>query len=119
LRAFTKLWVKRIKCADKAEMRVALSSVSIRGSSNRKRRLEDEWLQCSNPSCGKWRSVAQGLDTKDILRKLNLGKWGLKNAKWYCSMNNWDETTASCSAPQEPLYDCPWNLESSSTSEST
>ena len=25
-------------------------------------------------------------------------------------MNNFDETVASCSAPQEALWDCPWNL---------
>lgn len=29
---------------------------------------------------------------------------------WYCAMNAMDETVASCAAPQEPLWNCDWNL---------
>jgi hypothetical protein len=29
---------------------------------------------------------------------------------WYCAMNSWDDDTASCAAPQEPLFNCKWNL---------
>lgn len=32
---------------------------------------------------------------------------------WYCWMNTWDDTKSSCSAPQEELYPCKWNLASS------
>jgi hypothetical protein len=34
----------------------------------------------------------------------------VESANWYCSMNSWDDTTASCAAPQEPLWNSKWNL---------
>jgi hypothetical protein len=46
-----------------------------------------------------------------MLRRLSKGdRWGSKGLKWYCAMNSWDETQASCASPQEQLFDCKWNL---------
>jgi hypothetical protein len=58
-------------------------------------------VRCCNPACGKWRAVSKLVDPDMLFRKQQL---------WYCSMNATDETVASCSAPQEPLWDCTWNL---------
>ncbi len=78
---------------------------------SRKRLTEVEWIRCCNPSCGKWRAIMSGLNSSGVISRLNKSKWSdNKNSVWYCSMNSWDDTTASCSAPQEPLYDVPWNL---------
>jgi len=35
---------------------------------------------------------------------------------WCCWMNSWDDTKSSCSAPQEEIYACKWNLASSKIS---
>lgn len=106
LKSFLKLWVKRIRNADRAEVRLPPSAVT-RG---RKKKSETEWIKCCNPGCGKWRAILGSVDSSNMLKKLNDNKWGRKDALWFCSMNSWDETTASCAAPQEPLYDCTWNL---------
>lgn len=51
------------------------------------------------------------VDPVHMLNRLSKGsKWGSKGMKWYCSMNSWDETQASCASPQEQLYDCRWNI---------
>ena len=110
LKYFFKVWSKRIKSTDKAETRLPPSAVT-RG---RKRRLDVEWIRCSNATCGKWRAIAlHGLDTSSMLRRLNRsarGGWNTKKTEWFCSMNAWDETRASCAAPQEHVWDCRWNL---------
>eukprot|EP01035_Chromulina_nebulosa_P018960 gene18960-24770_t len=106
LKSFVRLWVKRLRNGDRAESKLPPAALT-RG---RKRKLETEWIRCCNPSCGKWRAVLRSIDTQTMLRKLNDNKWDTKNALWFCSMNSWDETTASCAAPQETIYDCSWNL---------
>ena len=97
-----------------------------------KRKVDVEWIKCSNPACGKWRAVSRGLGTKVLLERMNRNKFnggtssssmnnnscgggggggtGVALGEWFCSMNNWDETTATCAAPQEPLWNCRWNL---------
>ena len=117
LRAYSKIVVKRLKNVDRAEARLPPSAVT-RG---RKRSLDVEWIRCSNPNCGKWRAVGlRGLDTGVMLKRLNRsGRWpggggsgsgSGKRAEWYCTMNTWDESRASCVSPQEPIWDCPWNF---------
>ena len=92
---------------DRAESRLPSAAVT-RG---RKRKSDVEWIRCCHPGCGKWRAVLRGADSSAIIKKLNNNRWNTKTYNWYCSMNSWDDTNASCSAPQEPMYDCPWNLE--------
>jgi hypothetical protein len=106
LKSFLKVWTKKLKCADRAENRLS-SAALTRG---KKRKVEGEWVQCCNPSCGKWRAVTRSIDVAVMLRRLNKGRFYGGEGKWFCSMNSWDETTASCSAPQEPLWNCRWNL---------
>ena len=111
LRDYLKITVKRLKNSDKAEARLPPSAVT-RG---RKRSLEVEWIRCCNPSCGKWRAIAlRGLDSGAMLKRLNRGKgrWSGSGGKpqWFCTMNTWDESRASCVSPQEPLWDCTWNF---------
>jgi hypothetical protein len=76
--------------------------------------MDVEWIQCSNVYCGKWRAISvHGLEPNVMLRKLcknPRGGWNYKKTEWYCSMNSWDETKASCAAPQEDVWDCRWNL---------
>eukprot|EP01040_Poterioochromonas_malhamensis_P012145 gene12146-13282_t len=107
VRSFLRLWVKKLKVADRAETRLANQSMT-RG---RKRKLDVEWIRCCNPHCGKWRAVSRGIETSSLLKRLNKNKH-FGEGLWYCSMNSWDETTASCAAPQEPLWNCRWNLHS-------
>lgn len=107
LRQFCKLWHKKLKCADKAESKLSI------GTRDRKRKASSryEWIRCCNPSCGKWRVVLNGLDVNSMLGRLNKGQSAWKqNYKWYCTMNSWDETQATCSAPQEPMYEFGCNL---------
>lgn len=106
LQSFFKLWLKKLKNADRAENCLPSSAVT-RG---RKRKLDTEWIQCSSPSCGKWRAVSRGIETSILLRRMNKGRHFGGQGVWYCSMNTWDDTTASCAAPQEPLWNCRWNL---------
>jgi hypothetical protein len=110
LKSFLKLWVKKFRNADRLEYRLPSSSVT-RG---RKRKPEIEWVRCSNPICGKWRAIsARGIEGNQVIKGLNNNRrWSDKKPlAWYCSMNNWDDTKASCSAPQEPIFDAPWNLQ--------
>ncbi len=106
LKSFLKLWTKKLRNADRAENCLSSSAVT-RG---RKRKQDSEWIQCSSASCGKWRSVSRGIETASLLRRLNKGRHFGSEGLWYCSMNSWDDTTASCAAPQEPLWNCKWNL---------
>lgn len=111
LKAFLKGWTKRLRNADRAEIRLPPSAVT-RG---RKRKLDSEWIQCCNPSCRKWRAVSRGVEIPAMLKRLNrrqehLSRGGGEGTNWYCSMNSWDDTKASCGSPQEPLWNCKWNL---------
>jgi hypothetical protein len=99
---------------------------------------QTDWIRCNNPMCGKWRAVAKGYDISGLLRRSVKRKWGgtalpavggisssaLQYATisshsgtnvvgWCCWMNTWDETKASCTAPQEDIHACKWNLASS------
>ena len=107
LKSFFKVWVKRLKSSDRAESRLS-SSALTRG--NKKKKLDVEWIQCSNPSCHKWRAISHNIDTNVLFKRLNKNKHFGGPIVWYCSMNSWDDTTASCTAPQEPLYNCKWNI---------
>ena len=111
LKSFCRLWTKKLKSVDRAESRMPSSNFT-RG---KKKKIENDWIQCQNPACMKWRVVSvKGLDYSNMFHKLNTkGSWrsGSNNTKFYCSMNYWDETKASCSAPQESVIDAPWNLE--------
>jgi hypothetical protein len=105
LKSFLRLWVKKLKTADRAETRMSTPAMT-RG---RKRKLDVEWIRCCNPQCGKWRAVTRGIETANLLKRLNKNK-RFGEGQWFCAMNSWDETTASCGAPQEPLWNCRWNL---------
>jgi len=111
LKSFFKLWVKKLKNADRAESRL-ISSIGTRGV-NKKKRTEVDWIKCSNPTCGKWRSVLRSIETTSMMQRLNGTRWGKSKSadmQWFCSMNTWDESQASCGAAQEPLYNCEWNM---------
>lgn len=112
LKAFLNLWVKRLKNADRGEARLGSPPVNR----NKKRRTDCEWIQCSNPSCGKWRALTKGIESANLIKRLNKNKRFGGEGEWFCSMNSWDDTTASCSAPQEPLWNTPWNLANKASS---
>eukprot|EP00598_Pedospumella_elongata_P001281 CAMPEP_0184971964 /NCGR_PEP_ID=MMETSP1098-20130426/4062_1 /TAXON_ID=89044 /ORGANISM="Spumella elongata, Strain CCAP 955/1" /LENGTH=275 /DNA_ID=CAMNT_0027494171 /DNA_START=21 /DNA_END=848 /DNA_ORIENTATION=- len=106
LKAFVKVWAKRLKCADRAETRLSNAALT-RG---KKRKVDAEWIKCSSPACGKWRAIPRTIETATLLKRLNKGRFFGGDGVWYCSMNSWDETTGSCAAPQEPLWNCRWNV---------
>ena len=91
LRFFFRIWLKKLRCSDRAETKLAPSTLT-RG---RRRQLDAEWIRCCNPQCGKWRSTLRGMDAGEVLKRLKKKKWGQKTT-WYCAMNTWDETLASC-----------------------
>lgn len=109
LKAFLKVWTKKLKCADRAETRLSGNALTR----NKKRKVDAEWIKCSSPTCGKWRAIPRSIEASAMLKRLNKGRFYGGDGVWYCSMNSWDETTASCAAPQEPLWNCKWNLNTS------
>lgn len=98
LRKFCGLWSRRLRSMDLAESRL---SAGARRHDDSEATEDFEWVRCCNPLCGKWRVVSKALNAELVWRKQQF---------WYCSMNATDETVASCSAPQEALWDCTWNL---------
>eukprot|EP00520_Triparma_pacifica_P010480 CAMPEP_0118645198 /NCGR_PEP_ID=MMETSP0785-20121206/7369_1 /TAXON_ID=91992 /ORGANISM="Bolidomonas pacifica, Strain CCMP 1866" /LENGTH=224 /DNA_ID=CAMNT_0006537057 /DNA_START=41 /DNA_END=711 /DNA_ORIENTATION=+ len=81
--------VRRLMCNDSAENRT--SSLNTRRS--RKLAHELEWVQCASSSCGKWRALPAFLSGPQLLKSCN--------QTFFCVLNYWDESLASCSAPQE------------------
>lgn len=118
LKSFAKVWVKRLRNADRIESKLSNTAATIHKSKiakvnsgkGQRGKVDVDWIQCSNPACGKWRAVSRGLDTKGLLARMERGKFR-DDGEWFCSMNNWDETTASCAAPQEQLWNTRWNLD--------
>ncbi len=80
--------VRRLLCADRAEGRLPMSTRRQKKSS---RNLE--WVQCASASCGKFRSLPPFLTGPALLRSCN--------NTFFCVLNYWDESLASCAAPQE------------------
>lgn len=106
LKGFLRLWTKKLKNAERAESRLASPAMTR----NRKRKLDVEYIKCCNPNCGKWRAISRGIESSFLLKRLNKNRKFGEGILWFCSMNSWDDTTASCAAPQEPLWNARWNL---------
>jgi len=86
-------WVRRLRCLDACEGRLPM----VRRSQRTNERCRGvEWIQCADASCGKWRSVPYFMDADSLLRRCN--------NSWYCVLNTWDDSIASCSAPQDTRY---------------
>jgi hypothetical protein len=59
--------------------------------------IEDiQWVQCDAPTCGKWRKAPGHVDLTSLPEQ------------WFCTMNNWDLSRASCDVPEDtattPVY---------------
>jgi hypothetical protein len=88
LKTFFKGWTRRLRNADRAEMRLPSASVT-RG---RKRTKDSEWIQCCNPACRKWRALSRGIEAPMLLKRLNKkrnlsgfgGSPGIDRNVWYC-----------------------------------
>ncbi|CAM9766795.1 unnamed protein product, partial [Ectocarpus sp. 12 AP-2014] len=89
-RRFLSGWASHKECAEKAKSKLA-PSMSTRGK--RKAPSQAQWVRCQN--CGKWRALLRCMDAS-----LFLGH----GQQFYCLMNTWNESLASCSAPQENQY---------------
>mmetsp|Transcript_38031 Transcript_38031/g.88476 ORF Transcript_38031/g.88476 Transcript_38031/m.88476 type:complete len:134 (+) Transcript_38031:3853-4254(+) len=86
-------WVKRLRCLDRCENQLPM----VRRSQKLVGRTKPvEWIQCASHNCGKWRSVPNFIDTGSLLKRCN--------HSWYCVLNTWDDSTASCCAPQDTRY---------------
>jgi hypothetical protein len=89
-----KIWLRRIRSGD----RYAKLYANNHGDSNYYKadggRGVTDWIRCSSPQCGKWRACLRNM-TALLIRE--------RYPNWTCWMNSWDETRASCTAPQEGM----------------
>jgi hypothetical protein len=103
-RKHLRVWVRRIQCNEAYESRQpTLTRGKKRNAVSSTCKDPYEWVRCCNPSCGKWRALLRIMDAKgNVVDRTT-------DNEWYCVMNNWDEKTASCAAPQEnlPAVGCP------------
>lgn len=89
-----RIWLRRLKSNDKyAKMYANNHGDGSRDSSMATRGVTD-WIRCSNSKCGKWRACLRSMSAKVVLDRY---------PNWTCWMNSWDETRASCTAPQEGM----------------
>lgn len=97
LRPFLKHWVSRLRCLDRAEDRYKMRCQTKNTQPIVPMPLgQVQWIQCANPGCGKWRSLPRFLNSVTVLQSCN--------NTWYCCLNYWDDSLASCRAPQESGY---------------
>ena len=68
-----------MKAADEAETRLPMAH-GTRAAKRQRPVGEQEWVQCCNPNCGKWRALHRSMDASNLPLK-----------EWYCVMNSWDE----------------------------
>eukprot|EP00584_Thalassiosira_punctigera_P009517 CAMPEP_0172543338 /NCGR_PEP_ID=MMETSP1067-20121228/13764_1 /TAXON_ID=265564 ORGANISM="Thalassiosira punctigera, Strain Tpunct2005C2" /NCGR_SAMPLE_ID=MMETSP1067 /ASSEMBLY_ACC=CAM_ASM_000444 /LENGTH=304 /DNA_ID=CAMNT_0013329745 /DNA_START=371 /DNA_END=1285 /DNA_ORIENTATION=- len=94
LRPYFKYWVNRLNSMSESEKKLSRSRAGKNMRVDPSQKVE--WIQCSNPSCGKWRPLPPYMKSCSILESCN--------NKWYCVLNSWDEAVASCGAPQETGY---------------
>eukprot|EP00578_Thalassiosira_sp_NH16_P005397 CAMPEP_0181129746 /NCGR_PEP_ID=MMETSP1071-20121207/29486_1 /TAXON_ID=35127 /ORGANISM="Thalassiosira sp., Strain NH16" /LENGTH=322 /DNA_ID=CAMNT_0023215753 /DNA_START=223 /DNA_END=1191 /DNA_ORIENTATION=- len=94
LRPYFKYWVNRLNSMSESDKK--LSKTRAGKSTRVDPDQKIEWIQCANPSCGKWRPLPPYMKSSAILESCN--------NKWYCVLNSWDEAIASCGAPQETGY---------------
>lgn len=94
LRPYFKYWVNRLNSMADCEKELSRSRAGKALRVDPGQRIE--WIQCSNPSCGKWRPLPPYLKSSAILESCN--------SHWFCVLNSWDEAMASCGAPQETGY---------------
>lgn len=94
LRPYMKYWVTRLNAMNEAEKKLSRTRAgkTVRADPDQ----QVEWVQCCNPSCGKWRSLPPYLKPSAVLDSCD--------RKWYCVLNSWDEAIASCGAAQESGY---------------
>lgn len=89
-----RVWLRRLRTGDRYESRNNLKPICDKknaGTTNIKT-VPVDWIRCCSPLCGKWRACLRTMSAEDV-----------KNAQypWFCWMGSWDETKATCSAPQE------------------
>ncbi|GMH92736.1 hypothetical protein TrVE_jg7953 [Triparma verrucosa] len=80
--------VRRLACTDMAESKLPMST-----RRQKKAPTELEWVQCASATCGKWRALPAFLNAATLLKSCN--------NTFFCVLNYWDESLASCAAPQE------------------
>ncbi|KAL7538568.1 hypothetical protein ACHAXR_008642 [Thalassiosira sp. AJA248-18] len=94
LRPYFKYWVNRLNSMAESEKKLSRFRVGKNTRVDPDQKIE--WIQCSSPSCGKWRPLPPYMKSSAILESCN--------NKWFCVLNSWDEALASCGAPQETGY---------------
>ena len=94
LRPYFKYWVTRLNAMNEAEKKLGRSRAGKNTRVDPDQKVE--WIQCSSPSCGKWRPLPSYMKSSAILESCN--------NKWFCVLNSWDEAHASCGAAQETGY---------------
>lgn len=110
-RKHLRIWVRRLQCNEAYESRQPTLTRGKKRATASSSKDPYEWVRCCNPSCGKWRAILRMMDAKTNVVDRTV------DGEWYCVMNNWDEKTASCAAPQEnlPAVGCPpWVMQDES-----
>lgn len=89
-----RVWLRRIRTGDRYEARNNLKSAYDKktAGSNFIKSVPVDWIRCCSPVCGKWRACLRTMNGDDVR---------VVQYPWYCWMGSWDETKATCSAPQE------------------
>ena len=65
LRAHLRLWARRLRGAEEAEVRLPLPH-GTRAARRHRPVGEQEWVQCCDPSCGKWRALHRSMDAASL-----------------------------------------------------
>ena len=93
-----KIWLRRLRSNDRY-MKIYTNhyapdptQLSMQNMQRQNGHGVNDWIRCTNPNCGKWRSCLRSVNARLILSLY---------PDWTCWMNSWDETRASCTAPQE------------------
>lgn len=79
--------------ADTVRLPAVAASGGGGGGGGKKKKKEIEWVQCENPGCEKWRKLPPSISAASL------------PSTWYCHMNYWDPSCASCDAPAEVAED--------------
>ena len=93
VRGFLRYWHMRL---DAAERETPLPKLQPQPTQSKKQREANSakvyWVRCCATACGKWRALPRNTDSQAFVNS---------KREWFCVLNTWDPSMASCSAPEE------------------
>jgi len=97
------LWVMRQKCRDRFEQKIKMArpaDIETKASSGRNQKFN--WIRCCNPGCTRWRVLSNIVPPNPSAL---LNPLVHTDMEWFCWMNSWDNSLASCAAPEDVGFD--------------